>query len=64
MMIRLMTYIAIAIALIPFVLGGNPCNYTDSSKGTIDLSPLSAGGGKAKYPDEYPSGAHDWSMCL
>lgn len=59
-----MTYIALVIALIPFVFGGNPCSYTDSARGTINLSSLSAEGDKPKYADVVPYETANWSMCL
>ncbi len=64
-MLRFASCVIIFAILSPLIIGDDPCQVTDSIKGTIDISSLSNTDGKAKFPDLVPTqGSQSWSMYL
>jgi hypothetical protein len=64
-MLRFATCVIIFAILSPLIIADDPCRVTDSTKGTIDISSLSATDGKAKFADLTPTeSADNWSMSL
>lgn len=54
MLIRFVFCTAISAVLTTLILGDDPCKFTDSVKGTIDLSSLSGKDGNPKFKDVRP----------
>jgi hypothetical protein len=64
-MLRVASCFIIFAILSPLIIGDDPCQVTDSTGRTIDISSLSNTDGKARFADLLPTqGAQNWSMYL